>query len=98
MKTKRSKEINKIFKVIIITIICIIAFIYMAYNNNHYTAKGYIDKIENNTITIIDITGKTWEYSITKDYNQYDKVKIYFNENKTTEDRTDDIIIKIKKF
>lgn len=95
---KERFNLHNILKGIIIIICCVCVFMYFYYNNNCYTSKGYVEEVENNTVTIVDTTGTKWEYNFTENYNKDDKVKIYFNENKTTDNRKDDIIIKIKKY
>lgn len=91
------KRIKGIIKGFCVSVLCVLCIIIIGYNNNHYTAKGTIEKVDNYTITIVDTTGTEWEYNVCELYNTGDKVKVYFSENKTMNNRTDDIITKIKR-
>ena len=87
MKTKIIKGIALFCFILLIFVLC-------GKIERTYTTNGTIVSNSNNTLTIKDITGKTWNYT-SKEKITTPNVKIWFDDNGTKE-RDDDKIIKIK--
>lgn len=59
--------------------------------------NGYVQKVEDNIVTIVDVNGNKWEWEQEgkENFHKMDSVKIIFN-NQNTKDVKDDVILKIK--
>lgn len=99
-KNKRNMIIN-VFKGMMTTTIIIISFLFCGYIQSHYSIAGYVDKIKNNIITVIDTTGNIWDYEPEteeeKSLKEHDKVTIHFFNEGTETERIDDSIVNIEK-
>ena len=64
--------------------------------DSYSVRKGYVESAERNLVRIVDTSGTVWEWEEEKDvWNKWDKVKLYMNNNNTTNTEKDDIILKI---
>lgn len=92
----------KYFAGLFITVIVIAGLIFSSFIATHYSINGYVEKISGNIISVVDSTGNVWEWEKegTKEeevLKENSKVTIYFYDKGTTDNRTDDEILKIEK-
>ena len=73
-----------------------VCFIFIAKIEHNYSLNGVIVEKENNMFTVEDITGNLWVFESEENYSINDNVKIWYNDNCST-NRIDDIITKVKK-
>ena len=81
---------------------CIVIFSICNFVEHNYLMNGKVCKVNDEYITLIDVTGNLWDYDfdfkITKDtFKKDDRVLIGFNDNCTNSNRIDDVITSIEK-
>ena len=85
-----------------VLLICAIAIIVVTIFADNYLdsrshRKGYVEKVENGIVYIIDTSGErwSWEGEEGQSFDKWDNVKMTFN-TKGTDDFKDDEMIKIR--
>lgn len=66
--------------------------------DSYIIREGYVESIDNNTLTIVDTTGTVWIWKEKKEgqFNKWDNVKLVMDNHNTLNTIEDDIILKIK--
>ena len=84
------------FKGLFVLILLIMSCGVAGYMENNYSMDAIVLEKNDNILVLLDTENNLWEYE-TSAFTVGDKVKVYYNNNTTDFDRTDDIIKKIKK-
>ena len=63
----------------------------------NYSLRGTVLNYENKIVTVEDSMGKKWKVDCNKTFETGEEVKVYFNDNNTYNDRSDDRVLTIKK-
>lgn len=87
-------------KMFLLCCICtfISLFIFICHLEHNYSINGSVYQMEDGIVTFEDISGNLWEIK-TEGCKFYlnEKVVLYFNDNCSNSDRTDDKITRVKK-
>lgn len=95
-------KIKRFVTGVIVGAVCVASLAFCACVAHNYTMNGYVDKITEESIFVVDTTGNIWEYlfdtGIRKDtFKEHEQVTIHFNDNCSDSNRQDDIITGIEK-
>ena len=85
---------KKIKKAITTISIILAIFAICGFAETHYSMKAKVIATKNNSTIFEDVTGNLWETYDT-DYFEGQEVRLFFYDNGTVDDRTDDIIDKV---
>lgn len=96
MKNKREVR-NMIIAICLIIVVCVIMLI-ITKVEREYSMDGFIVEKHGNVFTVEDTTGNLWDFESEEEYYINDNVKVRFNDNCTTNNRIDDIIIEVNKY
>ena len=93
LKSKGQKTVMGILICVLLVTIFVMSF------NRYYSRSAYVSEVKGDVIQLIDGRGHIWEWEKEKNesFNLGEKVLIKFDNNKTDEEVTDDIIISIEK-
>lgn len=91
--------VRRYLGIVVFLMSIVLAMLFGNWIECNYSSKGEVYKVEGEVITLRDGANELWFYETKnkEELREKDKVKIYFNNNNTERDRTDDTITKVKR-